>query len=123
MNRELLGLVNRARRSAGAGNLTMTGALNRAAQRHARDCRANGHTGSDGSSMGDRIRASGYSPMRAAGENVYRESRPGSVQNASNAWMNSPGHRRNILNSRFREMGFSRHDCNNRHRLRYMVQA
>jgi uncharacterized protein YkwD len=60
------------------------------------------HTGSDGSSPGDRITAAGYS-WSAYGENVaYGYGTPESVMAA---WMASPGHRQNILDCGFKEIG------------------
>jgi hypothetical protein len=50
----------------------------------------------------DRLRAAGYG-FRAAGENIAAGQRdPADVMNA---WMNSSGHRRNILSTNFREIG------------------
>ena len=67
------------------------------------------HTGRDGSSVLDRIKRSGYLPRGAAfvlGENLAWGSgalaTPAAIMNA---WMNSPGHRANILNPDFREVG------------------
>jgi uncharacterized protein YkwD len=60
------------------------------------------HTGSDGSSPGDRITRAGYT-WSAYGENVaYGYATPEQVMNG---WMNSPGHRANILNCSFKEIG------------------
>jgi hypothetical protein len=56
------------------------------------------HTGSDGSSPFDRIKAQGYVYSYAgenlfAGNGVYND-----AGQAVSAWMNSPGHKQNILN-------------------------
>lgn len=112
MSSTFLNLVNTARSRQGLRNLTYNSNLNRAAARHAADYNQDSHTGSDGSSIRDRVAASGYSPMRAWGENVYWEygSGTGAVKNAFDWWMQSPGHRANILSSSFKEMGFKRHD-------------
>jgi uncharacterized protein YkwD len=60
------------------------------------------HTGSDGSSPGDRITRAGYN-WSTYGENVaYGYSTPESVMAG---WMGSPGHKRNILNCAFKEIG------------------
>ncbi|NJL54337.1 CAP domain-containing protein [bacterium] len=103
----MLTLVNDARAQAGAPPLALDPALNAAACRHTLDMVNNntfGHTGSDGSSMGQRIRAAGYVGV-TAGENVAAGSPDPQV--SFNQWMNSEGHRRNILNPEFRFMGLS----------------
>ena len=67
------------------------------------------HTGRDGSDVLDRIDRTGYIPRGAAwtlGENLAwgtgALATPGSMVQA---WMNSPGHRENILNADYREIG------------------
>lgn len=60
------------------------------------------HTGSNGSSAGDRIRANGGS-FRTWGENVAAGF--GSANGVVNGWMNSSGHRANILNPAFTQIG------------------
>lgn len=71
--------------------------LTQAAQDHACDSAARnrmGHDGSDGSDLGDRARRSGYA-YRAIAENVAQGyPGPGAVLRG---WMESTGHRRNIL--------------------------
>ena len=58
----------------------------------------------DGKNPGHRIRESGYQASRS-GENVATHS-PGDMPQAIfDGWMNSPGHRANILNPDFREIG------------------
>ncbi|KAF4322025.1 hypothetical protein BBO99_00006696 [Phytophthora kernoviae] len=69
-----------------------------AAQGHSNDMATNnifGHTGSDGSSMSERITAAGY-VWQFAAENVAAGQV--SVEAVMVSWMNSPGHRDNILN-------------------------
>ena len=82
--------------------------LQRAAQAHAEDLGARdyfAHRGADGSSPHERIRRAGY-PGSATGENLAwgerTESTPGSIVEG---WMDSPGHRANILRREFREVG------------------
>jgi uncharacterized protein YkwD len=60
------------------------------------------HTGSDGSSPFDRMKRYGYN-YRWAGENVAAGQ--SSPQDAMRSWMNSSGHRKNILNGKFRDIG------------------
>ncbi len=61
-----------------------------------------GHTGSDGSNAGDRIRANGGS-FGTWGENVAAGY--GSAAGVVDGWMNSAGHRANILNPAFTRIG------------------
>jgi uncharacterized protein YkwD len=68
-----------------------------------------GHDSPDGSGYERRIAAAGY--MKGAsswllGENIGAgSSYLGSPRSLVDAWMNSPEHRRNMLNPRFREAG------------------
>lgn len=64
------------------------------------------HTNPDGLSPGGRINAASI-PWTAWGENIARgQDDPGAVMNA---WMNSDGHRANILNSMFTHLGVGVH--------------
>lgn len=111
---ELLGLVNQARsapRSCGstafaaAAPLTLDARLTRAAQLHSRDMEATGnfsHTGSDGSTVGDRATAQGYAWSRI-GEDIAAGF--GSSASVMDAWLNSPGHCANIMDPKFRDLG------------------
>jgi uncharacterized protein YkwD len=76
--------------------------LAQAAQGHSQDMSTNqfqSHTGSDGSSPGDRIQAAGYTNSTSTGENVYAYST--SVEEAMEAFLldwgvSDDGHRMNI---------------------------
>lgn len=98
-------LTNQHRQAAGCPPLKLEPRLTQAAQGHSEDMALNdffSHTGSDGSSPWDRIRAAGYDFV-TAGENIaagYPD-----PQSVVTAWMNSPGHRANILNCQFEEIG------------------
>ncbi|UXY25625.1 CAP domain-containing protein [Streptomyces sp. HUAS TT20] len=98
-------LVNAERAKVGCSALTLNATLSKAAQAHSADMAAHqnmSHTGSDGSSPGDRITRAGYT-WSAYGENVaYGYSTPESVMAG---WMASPGHKANILNCSFKEIG------------------
>ncbi|MER7420621.1 CAP domain-containing protein [Micromonospora peucetia] len=104
-SREVVNLVNAERAKAGCGALGIDDKLTTAAQRHSQDQadhRNMSHTGSDDSSAGDRLDRVGYS-WRTYGENVaWNQKTPAAVMSA---WMNSPGHRANILNCAFTEIG------------------
>ncbi|MFG2338676.1 CAP domain-containing protein [Streptomyces yangpuensis] len=101
----VLALVNQERAAAGCPAVTLNAKLTKAAQDHSADMAANSnmsHTGSDGSDPGTRITRAGYA-WRTYGENVaYGYSTPEKVMEG---WMNSPGHRENILNCSFKEIG------------------
>lgn len=105
---QVLNLVNQARTQAGLGPLTMNGALVAAAQRHSSDMAANnflGHTGSDGSSASQRVSEAGYN-WATVGENAAQTWSVDGNQVAG-LWLGSDGHRANILNPAFIEMGLA----------------
>ncbi|MER5462079.1 CAP domain-containing protein [Streptomyces sp. NPDC002668] len=101
----VLQLVNSERGKVGCSALTMNAKLTKAALDHSKDMASHknmSHTGSDGSSPGDRITSAGYS-WSTYGENVaYGYATPESVMAG---WMSSPGHKANILNCAFKEIG------------------
>jgi uncharacterized protein YkwD len=92
-------LVNSERVARGLRPMTYDTKLALAAQRHSADQAQSGrmsHTGSDGSTMVERIDRVGFA-WRSAAENVaYGYGTPAAVMAG---WMNSDGHRRNILSS------------------------
>ncbi|MEV6837028.1 CAP domain-containing protein [Streptomyces sp. NPDC051133] len=102
---QVVQLVNAERAKVGCSPLTVNAELTKAAQAHSADMAAHrnmSHTGSDGSSPGDRITGAGYD-WSSYGENVaYGYGTPAQVMAG---WMNSPGHRANILNCSFKEIG------------------
>jgi uncharacterized protein YkwD len=97
--------INELRRQAGAAPLTLNAQLNAAALGHAKDMAAKGyfsHTSLDGRTPGQRIAATGYR-YGAYGENIA-----GGYANwnaAITAWMGSAGHRANLLNTRYKDVG------------------
>ena len=103
---EMLQAVNAERAKAGAGPLVLEDRLTRAAQDWSQfmsDHSYMGHFAPDGSGPGQRIAATGY-PFRTWGENVAFGQE--NVQAVMAAWLASPGHRTNILNPAFKEVGF-----------------
>lgn len=102
---QVLALVNAERAKEGCGPVTGNDELTAAAQRHSEDMAAHdyfSHTSQDGSGPGERITAAGYR-WSTYGENIAKGQRtPADVMNS---WMNSPGHRANILNCSFKELG------------------
>ncbi|WP_174536143.1 CAP domain-containing protein [Micromonospora chalcea] len=98
-------LVNQERAKAGCKALTVNAKLNLAAQRHSQDQadhKKMDHNGSDGSEPKDRVERAGYS-WSMVGENVawgYQ-----SAAEVMDGWMNSEGHRKNILNCGYTQIG------------------
>ncbi len=104
---ELLTLVNQQRAANGLAPLRLNGLLNWAAEGHSKEQaqrKTMTHTGANGSNPGKRIAFTGYK-ARTWGENVA----VGYTTSAAvmEGWMNSPGHRANILNGSFTEIGLS----------------
>jgi len=101
---EVTALVNQERAKAGCGPVRTDERLRTAARGHSADMAANNyfsHTGRDGSSPGDRARRAGYTQW--IGENIaYGYRTPTDVMRG---WMDSSGHRRNILNCSARAIG------------------
>lgn len=102
---QVLNIVNSERGRVGLSPLRLHSQLTAAAQAHSNDMARHNfmsHTGSDGSSPFDRMKRYGYN-FRRAGENVAAGQ--SSPQDVMRAWMNSSGHRANILNSNYRDIG------------------
>lgn len=105
----VLALVNKERAAAGCGALTANAKLSAAARAYSDTMARSGvmsHTGPDGSTMTTRVEAAGYGWSRL-GENIARGQADAAA--VMNAWMNSPGHKANILNCDFREIGIGLH--------------
>ncbi len=104
---EVLDLVNAERAKEGAAPLELDADLCAVAQLHSNDMVARGffdHYNPDGLSPFDRMSAYGIRYM-AAGENIAAGQR--SPEAVMNSWMNSPGHRSNILNPSYKKMGIA----------------
>ncbi|MEV0990779.1 CAP domain-containing protein [Streptomyces sp. NPDC049949] len=105
----VLALVNKERATAGCGPLTTNSKLSAAARAYSDTMARSGvmsHTGPDGSTMTSRVEAAGYAWSRL-GENIARGQ--GDAAAVMDAWMNSSGHRANILNCAFKEIGIGVH--------------
>ncbi|HEY0511592.1 MAG TPA: CAP domain-containing protein [Thermoanaerobaculia bacterium] len=102
---EMLTRVNAERQKAGAPPLKPNSKLDQAARRHAEDMLARhyfAHESPEGKTVRERTRVAGYD-WRAIGENIAEGQL--SVAEVMDTWMHSPGHRRNILDPAFRELG------------------
>lgn len=105
VGRQVVALVNVERSRAGCAPVSADAALQSAAQGHSDDMAARdyfSHTSPDGSTFAERIRAAGYLGGAIA-ENIAA-GQP-SAQDVMSAWMASPGHRANILNCTYRDIG------------------
>ncbi|MEU4094608.1 CAP domain-containing protein [Streptomyces sp. NPDC026673] len=102
---EIVRLVNIERASAGCRPVTLEDRLTEAAQDYTDVMARAGvlsHTGPDGSTMAGRVDAAGYQWSRL-GENIAVGQRTAAA--VMDAWMNSEGHRANILNCDFEQIG------------------
>lgn len=101
---QMLSLINKERTSRGLSALKVNSTLTQVARAHSRDMINRGffsHNNPDGKSPFDRMKAAGVT-YYTAGENIAGAP---SVQSAHTNLMNSSGHRANILNSKFTEIG------------------
>lgn len=98
-------LTNQNRVAQGLSPLEQSAQLQKAAQDHANDMAKQNyfsHIGINGSTLASRVSATGY-PWSALGENIARGQSEATT--VVTGWMQSPGHRGNILDPSFREMG------------------
>ena len=101
----VLELTNIERSKLGFSPLTFNTQLLNAAETHSQNMALQdffSHTGKDGSSLGSRISATGYQ-FSAAAENIAAGS--STPEQVVSSWMNSSGHRANILNPNLKEIG------------------
>lgn len=102
----LLRLVNEERARYRVPPVTLNPTLTACARRHNADLaflqRRLSHTGIDGARLSDRLHRCGYL-YRYASENVARGQ--GDPRHVIRSWMRSPGHRRNLLSHRAKQMG------------------
>jgi len=107
---QVVALVNKERADAGCDPLTEDAQLEKAAQDHSDDMAARNffdHVNPDGADPGQRITAAGYQ-WSTYGENIAQgQQTPEAVMDS---WMNSPGHRANILNCSFKDIGMGIHN-------------
>ena len=103
--KEVVDLINDIRRQNGLSELTVDPELSRVARVKSQDMRDKGyfsHTSPTYGSPFDMMTSFGIK-YRAAGENIAMGYR--TAQSVVDGWMNSPGHRSNILNARFTRIG------------------
>lgn len=102
--KELLSLINAQRKAYGLPELSFNSELQRVAKAKAQDLVANNyfsHTSPTYGSPFDMMKSFGIK-YKTAGENIAGNS---SLSGAVDAWMNSTGHRENILNNAYNYTG------------------
>jgi uncharacterized protein YkwD len=102
-------LINQERQNQGLAPYNLQSQLQTAARLHSTDMACNDfldHTGSDGSSVRDRVRRQGYN-WTWVGENIYATGNTSSTapQQAFDWWMNSALHRANLLSPNYTDIG------------------
>ena len=106
--KRMLDLHNQKRASQRLSKFCVHPALQRAARAHSREMIDEdyfSHDSHDGKSFSTRVTRSGYK-WRTVGENIaWGSGSLGSPDDTFESWINSPGHKANILNGRFKEIG------------------
>ncbi|MFE5030543.1 CAP domain-containing protein [Streptomyces sp. NPDC056683] len=105
---EVLKLVNEERAKVGCSALSASSSLTKLAEAFSDDMAARNffdHTDPDGKTPWDRAAAAGITNL--GGENIARGQ--ATAQAVMDAWMNSEGHRANILNCDFKTLGVGVH--------------
>lgn len=112
LSRSVLRLLNQERAKRGLGSLRRSAALDKAARWQSHDMVARAYFDHDrpgGPSLAQRIRRTGYlSGARSwsVGENIaWGEGQFSTSKSMVDAWMESSGHRANILNRRYEHVG------------------
>jgi uncharacterized protein YkwD len=110
--RATLCVLNAQRARHDLSALRLNRKLSTAARRHSRAMvreRFFSHDSPSGASFVERIRATGYltgASSWSVGENIaYGSGSRSTPRSIGRAWMNSPGHRANILSESFRQVG------------------
>ena len=118
--REVLTLINQKRAEAGAGPLIMADALEDVAEQRAAELAVLfSHTRPDGTDCFTAADGTGLS-YRAAGENIA--SGYPNAASVVEGWMNSTGHRDNILDTRFSHIGIGCFEYNGtRHWVQFFM--
>ncbi|MFJ7074502.1 CAP domain-containing protein [Streptomyces sp. NPDC098781] len=105
---EVLRLVNEERAQVGCSAVAANSSLTELAQDFSEDMAERGffdHTDPDGASPWDRAAKTGITDL--GGENIARGQADAAA--VMEAWMNSPGHKANILNCDFKTLGVGVH--------------
>lgn len=104
---EVLEILNAARKKAGCGPLKLNNKLMNAAQTHATNMAQKDffdHSNKDGSKFSSRVKRQGYKYKMVA-ENIAAGQASGTL--VAHDWLGSPGHRKNIMNCKFKDTGIA----------------
>ncbi|HXG84911.1 MAG TPA: CAP domain-containing protein [Pyrinomonadaceae bacterium] len=109
LERRVFDLINRRRTEAGLHLLLWNDNVARVARLHSANM-ANfdffSHTGIDGKKVNNRADSLGVRKWHAIGENIaYNRGFKSPLESAVQSWMNSPGHRDNLLKNDWQESG------------------
>lgn len=108
VRQQILDLVNAERKKAGLGSVSQESHLQSAAQKHAEDMSKRNyfeHNTPEGKTPTQQIKDAGY-PLTGkwtTGQNIARGQK--TAEQVMEDWMNSPGHKKNILNGSFEHLG------------------
>lgn len=117
----LLAELNAARADHGLAPLRRSVVLSTPARRHSLYLARTGkldHDGADGKPFYVRLYRAGFARSKAVGENLGMSSgcRTNLAKTMVNMWLDSPGHRKNLLSKRFKVVGLAvvaASDCSN----------
>ncbi len=105
--KETFALINRKRAEFGLSPIIWSDEIAKIARLHSDNmAKFNffSHTGLDGKMVDDRADSLGITKWKAMGENIaYNRGYQKPLECAVEKWMESPGHRENLLNSRWKE--------------------
>ena len=104
----MLAAVNAERQRNGLAPLVINAQLMSVAQKHSdfqQQTQKMSHTGQGGSQVWDRVKAEGFN-YRMVGENVAAGQ--ADIASVMSSWMNSEGHRKNILTGEFTALGWGK---------------
>lgn len=109
LERRVFDLINQRRTAAGLTLLIWNDNVARIARLHSENM-ANydffSHTGIDGKKVNNRADSLGVKKWHAIGENIaYNRGFKSPLESAVQSWMNSPGHRDNLLKNDWQESG------------------
>ena len=109
LERRVFDLVNQKRMQYGLQPVIWSEEIARVARLHSGNMAKFhffSHQGVDGKRVNDRAESMGLTKWRTLGENIaYNRGFGSPLESAVESWMNSPGHRENILNNQWQKTG------------------
>lgn len=118
--------VNQVRRSHGLRPLKGNGRLAQVARNHSRNMASRsffGHTDPSGRTSADRVQGAGIRYQLVAENLAWVENAPDPIDHIVRGWMNSPGHRANILRQGVKETGVGVSRVGNRYFFTQLFMA